>query len=73
MADAVLQIELDRERVGEYPDFGGYGPESKSNWKAHNLLSQALWDTINNGGTFVVQVTAETITAVQRDATGDPS
>jgi hypothetical protein len=71
MADSVLQIELDRQRVEAYPDVGGYGPESKANWKAHKLLSQALWDTIHNGGTFVVHVTDTTITAVQRDDTPD--
>ncbi len=62
---AVLQFEIDRERSD------GFGRDSElvtgsARWKYTNLLIQALRDTLQNGGTFVVVSTNDRVTAVQR-------
>lgn len=62
---AVLQFEIDRKRVRGYPRDGSDAAGSAV-WKYQRLLQAALYDTLENGGTFVVVVSEDRITAVQR-------
>jgi len=63
--DAILQFEIDRERVAKYPRDSSLA-EGNPIWKYEHLLKAALFDTLHNGGTFVLIVEKDTITAVQR-------
>jgi hypothetical protein len=59
---AVLQFEINLERLRSYPNgkwVGAFGTVKE-------LIDMAQQDTITNGGTFVLVVTPETITVVQR-------
>lgn len=64
---AILQFEIDRKRVGSYPD----DPNSMSTYKGidyrvWSIIQSAASDTYQNGGTFVLVATADKITVVQR-------
>lgn len=60
---AVLQFEFDRKRIGGYSTAPGI---EKPNDRIYHIAHCAAWDTIANGGTFVLVVTADKITMVQR-------
>jgi hypothetical protein len=60
---AILQIELDRDRLSGHDQEDNIFKGSPT--LVVNLLCRALRDTIANGGTFVVVVSDTTITAVQ--------
>jgi len=62
---AVLQFEINRKRVKDYPRDDSLTTGS-AKWKYEMLLKLALFDTLANGGTFVVVVSDDKITAVQR-------
>lgn len=62
---AVLQFEIDRKRVEKYPRDGSTCDGSPV-WKYQRLFQAAMYDTLRNGGTFVLVVTEDKITAVQR-------
>lgn len=60
---AVLQFEVDRKRMAGYST----EPGVEKPWhRIFNLAQCAAWDTISNGGTFVLVVTPDKITMVQR-------
>jgi hypothetical protein len=62
-----LQFEIDRQRVGGYPKGDGLtADEQRAAWKWKALAHQALADTFDNGGTFVVVASKEKVTIVQR-------
>ena len=63
---AVLQFEIDRQRVGSYPVDSTIGHEHRAPWKWRSLIHQALNDIFENGGTLVVVASKEKITAIQR-------
>lgn len=63
---AVLQLELDRKRLGKYPDSPHYGEHNKGPWKWRGLLHQAVDDVLANGGTLVLVATPDKVTVVQR-------
>lgn len=60
---AVLQFEIDRERCNGYSTQPG---AERPMHRIFNLAHCAAWDTISNGGTFVLVVTPDKITMVQR-------
>lgn len=62
---AVLQFEIDRKRVDGY-ERDSVSSEGSAKWKYQRLLRHALDDTLRNGGTFVLVVSKDKITAVQR-------
>lgn len=62
---AVLQFEINRKRVDNYPRDSTMA-EGGPTWKYQRLLQAALYDTLKNGGTFVVVVSPEKLTAIQR-------
>lgn len=59
MADAIFQLEIDRKR---YPKRDGRSMP----YYAGELVEFAMRDTFHNGGTFVLVVEPDKITAVQR-------
>lgn len=60
---AVMQFEIDRERLSRYGDpVTAYSARQV----LHRLIRAAMVDTYDNGGTFVLVVTADKITVVQR-------
>lgn len=67
---AILQFEIDRKRVGDYSRDRSTA-EGSAKWKYERLLRHALNDTLTNGGTFVVVVSDDKITAVQRPEAED--
>lgn len=62
---AILQFEIDRKRVDAYERDCSLA-EGSPKWKYRRLLQHALYDTLINGGTFVLVVSDDKITAVQR-------
>lgn len=60
---ALLQFECDRNRMKGYSSKPGI--ESPSD-RIYHIAHCAAWDTIQNGGTFVLVVTPDKITMVQR-------
>jgi hypothetical protein len=66
MMAAILQFEIDRERVRRYPRDSSTS-EGNPVWKYERLLSAAMYDTLANGGTFVLVVAPDKITAIQRE------
>jgi len=68
--DAILQFEIDRRRVANYPRSSS-APEGAPEWKWGMLARAALSDTLRNGGTFVVVVTDAKVTIIQRDTAED--
>lgn len=70
MTDAVLQFEIDRERVAAYPRDSS-ATEGSPEWKYRRLLEAAMYDTLRNGGTFVLVVGPKKITAIQRTVAED--
>jgi len=67
---AILQLEIDRQRVAAYPRDGSLA-EGGPVWKYERLLQAALYDTLRNGGTLVLIVGSDKITAIQRDDAED--
>lgn len=67
---SVLQFEIDRARVERYPRDASTA-EGSAEWKYKRLLSAAMYDTLQHGGTFVLVVGPEKITAVQRPDADD--
>lgn len=65
---ALLQFECDRTRVSKYSSKPGL---ESPNDRIYHLAHCAAWDTIQNGGTFVLVVTPEKITMVQRPEADD--
>jgi hypothetical protein len=64
---AVLQFEIDRKRWAATKDTSFNGPfDDTPSKRLFNIAKTAAADTINNGGTFVLVVTADKITMVQR-------
>lgn len=65
---AVLQFEVDKKRLREFPNFADsqYSGYSTPFQHVFQLASNALQDTLDNGGTFVMVVSEEKITIVQR-------
>lgn len=63
---AVLQFEIDRTRwVESTPAFNGeYGDNPMK--RLRFMVKTAVCDTVNNGGTFVLVVTADKVTMIQR-------
>lgn len=60
---AVLQFEMDRQRLGAYSTDPGF---EKPYGRLRHLAHTALLDTFANGGTFVLVVSDTKITMVQR-------
>lgn len=66
-AGAVLQFEIDRKRWAATKDVSFNGKfDEKPYDRLYNMAKTAVCDTIYNGGTFVMVVTADKITMVQR-------
>lgn len=65
---AVLQIEIDRNRWDSIAgrDYSANTCGEQPHERIYHLAKTAAADTIRNGGTFVLVVTAEKITMVQR-------
>lgn len=60
---AVLQFECTRERLRGYSADPGL---EKPTDRIYHMAHAAAWDTIKNGGTFVLVVSADKITMIQR-------
>lgn len=68
---AILQFEINKKRMRQFMDIegGSYGTHTPAQ-HIFRLARTALLDTFDNGGTFVMVVSNEKITIVQRaDAT----
>lgn len=65
MPSAILQFEIDRKRVSGYPRDSSSADGSAAN-KYERLFWAAMHDTLRHGGTFVLVVSPDKITAVQR-------
>lgn len=64
---AVFQFEINRKRWLSVHDRDLSQELNESQMqKLHHIARTAISDTIRNGGTFVMVVSAETITMVQR-------
>ena len=63
---AVLQFEIDRKRVEAFPRDDSLATGA-AKWKYERLLQAAMYDTLANGGTFVLVVSPDKITAIQRE------
>lgn len=64
---AILQFEINRKRLDGYPSIGSNNSFSHIKF----LVRAAIADTYTNGGTFVLVVSDETITIVQREECSD--
>lgn len=60
---AILQFEVDVARVKDFDSAIGL---ERPFHRIYNIAQGAAWDTIKNGGTFVLVVTTKKITMVQR-------
>lgn len=71
--DAILQFEIDlrRWRASEL-DFASYTSSEKPTGRLRYMAMTAACDTLRNGGTFVLVVTADTVTMVQRADADEP-
>lgn len=65
---AVLQIEIDRKRWSSIAsrDYSANTCGEQPHERVFHLAKTAAADTIRNGGTFVLVVSADKITMVQR-------
>ena len=72
---AMLQFEIDRERLKGYPEPLLRSKQSMdivdADYVVHRLIHTALADTLRNGGTFVVVVGPTKLTVVQRQDAED--
>lgn len=63
---AVLQFEADKKRLSASGDTF-HGAYNEKPWdRIYNMAKTAACDTVRNGGTFVLVVSADKITMVQR-------
>lgn len=64
-----LQFEVDRKVLDRYSDTQlftkAYGAATAAQ-SAKQVILSAMWDTVDHGGTFVLVVSPETVTVVQR-------
>ena len=65
---ALLQFEVDKSRMIKYANIDGHRTPAQYVFK---LATTALLDTFDNGGTFVMVVSKEKITIVQRSDAAD--
>ena len=63
---AVLQFEIDTKRFTETKTFNATNFGETPWQRLYAIAKTAACDTLENGGTFVLVVTAEKITMVQR-------
>jgi hypothetical protein len=64
---AVMQFEVDRERLAlSVESFHKSGFDEKPIDRIYNIAKTAACDTIFRGGTFVLVVTPDKITMIQR-------
>lgn len=65
---AVLQFEMDRARLKDFSTVPGI---EKPSDRIYHMAHAAAWDTIKNGGTFVLVVSPGKITMIQRPEAED--
>lgn len=64
---AIIQFEIDRKRFGNKDTFQqGNSSTETPEGRLYGMAKTAACDTIYRGGTFVLVVTADKITMVQR-------
>jgi hypothetical protein len=72
-----LQFEFDRSALDRYPAANlfveaAYGAKRASAARtARQVILSAMWDTLDHCGTFVLVVSPETVTVVQRPDAAD--
>lgn len=69
---ALLQFEIDRKRwKGTAESFSGMNSSDGPMQRLYHMAKTAACDTLYRGGTFVLVVTDDKVTMVQRDDTED--
>lgn len=63
---AVLQFEIDRKRFLDKESFISSGHDDSPQKRLYAIAKTAVTDTIWKGGTFVLVVTPDKVTMVQR-------